>query len=104
MKMTISATDPHPRQRAPILDTEISYVDEGYGDTIVFLRGNPTSSHARPQTRRDGRMRRAGPHAILAAAGESATARRAPRRAVRRPLPATRTRAGRARPHHSGRH
>jgi hypothetical protein len=31
MRMTISATDPHPRQRSRILDTEISYVDVGYG-------------------------------------------------------------------------
>jgi haloalkane dehalogenase len=45
MNMTISATDQHPRQRARILDTEISYVDEGYGDPIVFLHGNPTSSY-----------------------------------------------------------
>jgi haloalkane dehalogenase len=45
MKMTISATDPHRRRRAPILDTEISYVDEGNGDPIVFLHGNPTSSY-----------------------------------------------------------
>jgi pimeloyl-ACP methyl ester carboxylesterase len=45
MKMAINATDPHPRQRASILDTEISYVDEGYGDPIVFLHGNPTSSY-----------------------------------------------------------
>jgi haloalkane dehalogenase len=45
MKMTISATDPHPRQRVSILDTEISYVDEGYGDPILFLHGNPTSSY-----------------------------------------------------------
>ena len=45
MKMTISATDPHPRQRARILDTEISYVDEGYGDPIIYLHGNPTSSY-----------------------------------------------------------
>jgi pimeloyl-ACP methyl ester carboxylesterase len=45
MKMSISATDPHPRQRARILDTEISYVDEGFGDPIVFLHGNPTSSY-----------------------------------------------------------
>jgi haloalkane dehalogenase len=44
-KMTISATDPHPRKRVSILDTEISYVDEGYGDPIVFLHGNPTSSY-----------------------------------------------------------
>jgi haloalkane dehalogenase len=45
MEMTISATDPHPRQRARILDTEITYVDEGHGDPIVFLHGNPTSSY-----------------------------------------------------------
>jgi haloalkane dehalogenase len=43
--MTISATDPYPRQRAHTLDTEISYVDEGSGDPIVFLHGNPTSSY-----------------------------------------------------------
>jgi haloalkane dehalogenase len=45
MNMTVSATDPHPRQRSRILDTEISYVDVGYGDPIVFLHGNPTSSY-----------------------------------------------------------
>lgn len=45
MNMAISAADQHPRQRARILDTEISYVDEGYGDPIVFLHGNPTSSY-----------------------------------------------------------
>lgn len=43
--MTISATDPHSRQRARILDTQISYVDEGQGEPIVFLHGNPTSSY-----------------------------------------------------------
>jgi haloalkane dehalogenase len=45
MKPKISATDPHPRQRVRILDTEISYVDVGHGDPIVFLHGNPTSSY-----------------------------------------------------------
>jgi haloalkane dehalogenase len=40
-----SASDPHPRRRARILDTEISYVDVGQGDPIVFLHGNPTSSY-----------------------------------------------------------
>jgi haloalkane dehalogenase len=45
MKPTIGATDPHPRRRVPILDTEISYVDKGSGDPIVFLHGNPTSSY-----------------------------------------------------------
>src|SRR5262249_44470025 len=43
--LAISSTDTHPRQRAKILDTEISYVDEGAGDPIVFLHGNPTSSY-----------------------------------------------------------
>jgi len=33
--MTISATDAHPRQRARILETDISYVDAGRGDPIV---------------------------------------------------------------------
>jgi len=41
----ISAADPHPRRRLRILDTEISYVDTGAGDPIVFLHGNPTYSY-----------------------------------------------------------
>jgi haloalkane dehalogenase len=41
----ISPTDPHPRKRVAVLDTEISYVDTGRGDPIVFLHGNPTSSY-----------------------------------------------------------
>jgi haloalkane dehalogenase len=41
----IAATDPHPRQRVKVLDTEMSYVDTGTGDPIVFLHGNPTSSY-----------------------------------------------------------
>jgi haloalkane dehalogenase len=45
MKKPISATDPYPRRRIRTLDTEISYVDEGQGDPIVFLHGNPTSSY-----------------------------------------------------------
>jgi haloalkane dehalogenase len=40
----ISPTDPHPRKRVSVLDTDISYVDTGRGDPIVFLHGNPTSS------------------------------------------------------------
>ncbi|HEX2340931.1 MAG TPA: haloalkane dehalogenase [Vicinamibacterales bacterium] len=36
--------DPHPRKRVGVLDTEMSYVDTGFGDPIVFLHGNPTSS------------------------------------------------------------
>jgi haloalkane dehalogenase len=41
----IKAADPHPRQRVGVLDTEMSYVDTGVGDPIVFLHGNPTSSY-----------------------------------------------------------
>lgn len=39
------ARDPHPRQRVRVLDTEMTYVDAGRGDPIVFLHGNPTSSY-----------------------------------------------------------
>jgi haloalkane dehalogenase len=40
-----TAADPHPRHRIRVLDTEISFVDTGQGDPIVFLHGNPTSSY-----------------------------------------------------------
>src|SRR5438128_428042 len=40
-----NSTDPHPRRRVSVLDTEMSYVDTGQGDAIVFLHGNPTSSY-----------------------------------------------------------
>lgn len=46
--MMIDAPNPvhrHPRKQVPVLDTEMSYVDTGEGDPIVFLHGNPTSSH-----------------------------------------------------------
>src|SRR5262245_11669600 len=43
-KANASATDSHPRKRVRVLDTEMSYVDTGGGDPIVFLHGNPTSS------------------------------------------------------------
>jgi haloalkane dehalogenase len=36
--------DPHPRRAVRVLDTQMSYVDVGTGDPIVFLHGNPTSS------------------------------------------------------------
>lgn len=42
---TISSVDSHRRQRVRVLDTEMSYVDIGKGDPIVFLHGNPTSSY-----------------------------------------------------------
>src|SRR6266404_1661270 len=41
----ISAVDSHPRRRVAVRDTEISYVDVGEGDPIIFLHGNPTSSY-----------------------------------------------------------
>ena len=41
----ISSQDPHPRQRINTGGVEISYVDTGQGDPIVFLHGNPTSSY-----------------------------------------------------------
>lgn len=41
----ISAEDHHPRKRIRVLDSEMSYVDEGEGQPIVFLHGNPMSSY-----------------------------------------------------------
>jgi haloalkane dehalogenase len=41
----MTASDPHPRKRVAVLDTEMSYVDVGEGDPIIFLHGNPTSSY-----------------------------------------------------------
>jgi haloalkane dehalogenase len=41
----MTASDPHTRKRVAVLDTEMSYVDVGEGDPIVFLHGNPTSSY-----------------------------------------------------------
>src|SRR5258708_6590635 len=34
-----------PRRRIKVLDTEISYVDTGSGEPVVFLHGNPTWSY-----------------------------------------------------------
>jgi haloalkane dehalogenase len=34
-----------PRRRVNVLDTEISYVDVGQGEPVVFLHGNPTWSY-----------------------------------------------------------
>ena len=42
---SISAQDSHPRRRIAAGGTELSYVDTGDGDPIVFLHGNPTSSY-----------------------------------------------------------
>src|SRR5579859_2406611 len=40
-----NSLDAHPRRRIAVLDTEMSYVDTGQGDPVVFLHGNPTSSY-----------------------------------------------------------
>jgi haloalkane dehalogenase len=37
--------DHMPRRRVKVLDAEISYVDTGSGDPVVFLHGNPTWSY-----------------------------------------------------------
>lgn len=39
------APDHIPRRRVKVLDTEISYVDTGQGEPVVFLHGNPTWSY-----------------------------------------------------------
>ena len=41
----ISAADPYPRRRLPVLDSEVAFIDVGSGPPIIFLHGNPTSSY-----------------------------------------------------------
>ncbi len=41
----ISAAFPYQKKQQQILGLEMAYVDEGQGDPIVFLHGNPTSSY-----------------------------------------------------------
>ena len=41
----ISDKDPYVRKKARINGYHMSYVDEGTGDPILFLHGNPTSSY-----------------------------------------------------------
>jgi haloalkane dehalogenase len=41
----INAYDDLPRKKIKVLDSEMSYVDTGKGDPVVFLHGNPTSSY-----------------------------------------------------------
>ena len=41
----ISTQDSHPRKKISAGEVDISYVDTGAGDPIVFLHGNPTSSY-----------------------------------------------------------
>jgi haloalkane dehalogenase len=45
MTAIINTEDRHPRRRVEVLDSEISFVDVGHGDPIVFLHGNPTWSY-----------------------------------------------------------
>src|SRR5580658_584009 len=45
MTTDISPIDRHPRRRIAVLDSEMSFVDAGKGDPIVFLHGNPTWSY-----------------------------------------------------------
>lgn len=45
MSKPISAADAYERHRIAFLETEISYVDIGAGEPVVFLHGNPTSSY-----------------------------------------------------------
>ena len=41
----MTAADPHPRRTVNVLDSEMTHVDTGSGDPVVFLHGNPTSSY-----------------------------------------------------------
>jgi haloalkane dehalogenase len=41
----ISAAFPYQKKRRQVLDLEMAYVDEGEGDPIVFVHGNPTFSY-----------------------------------------------------------
>lgn len=37
--------DSHPRRQVAVLDAQMSYVDTGTGEPVVFLHGNPTFSY-----------------------------------------------------------
>jgi haloalkane dehalogenase len=43
--MTAGADRRYPRAFAQVLGERMAYVEEGDGDPIVFLHGNPTSSY-----------------------------------------------------------
>jgi len=43
--MPADPTFPYTRHLAPVRGSRMAYVDEGAGDPIVFLHGNPTSSY-----------------------------------------------------------
>lgn len=41
----ISAKSPYEKNKVEVLDHQMTYVEAGHGDPIVFLHGNPTSSY-----------------------------------------------------------
>ena len=80
---------PYDKQFTEVLGRRMAYVDEGSGDPIVLLHGNPTSSYLwrdviphltdrgplhRPGPDRDGRLRQARRARATTATGSSSTA------------------------------
>lgn len=45
LRATVSSDFPYQMKRMAVLDAEMAYVDQGDGDPIIFLHGNPTSSY-----------------------------------------------------------
>ena len=45
MSKEISATFPYEKRRVTVQGAELAYVDEGSGEPVLFLHGNPTSSY-----------------------------------------------------------
>ncbi|HEX4459838.1 MAG TPA: haloalkane dehalogenase [Polyangia bacterium] len=45
MTQPISSAFPYALKKIEVLGSRMAYVDEGHGDPIVFLHGNPTSSY-----------------------------------------------------------
>ena len=43
--MSVSSDFPFQKHSVEVLGQRMAYVDEGEGDPIVFLHGNPTSSY-----------------------------------------------------------
>src|SRR5215467_2722988 len=43
--MTIQARDQHHREQVNVGGIDMSYVDVGEGEPVIFLHGNPTSSY-----------------------------------------------------------
>lgn len=43
--MSVAAAERHPKRFHEVLGARMAYVEVGSGDPIVFLHGNPTSSH-----------------------------------------------------------